>query len=50
MINCVSYDPLMKGQKWYPKKVEKYKKLQKEFEKGKSIPPEYKYFPKYFKP
>ena len=43
-------DPLMQGQKWYPEKVEKFKKLQAEFEKGKIVPPEYHYFPQYFKP
>lgn len=43
-------DPLMKGQKWYPARVEKYKKLQKEFEEGRVVPPEYRYFPKYYKP
>lgn len=43
-------DPLMKGQDWYPARVEKYRKLQKEFEEGKAIPPEYRYFPKVYKP
>lgn len=41
-------DPLMKGQTWYPQKVEKYTKLQKEFKKGRAIAPEFKYFPKYY--
>lgn len=43
-------DPLMQGQTWYPSKVEKYKKLQKEFERGKAIPSEFRYFPQYYKP
>lgn len=37
-------DPLMKGQKWYPSKVDHYKNLQKEFEKGKFPDPKYKHF------
>ena len=42
-------DPLMKGQKWYPAKITKYKNLQKLFEEGKVPPPQYKDFPKFFK-
>lgn len=34
------HNPLMKGQTWYPKKVEKYRKLQEKFEKGE-VPPAY---------
>lgn len=43
-------DPLMKGQTWYPERVEKYKKLQKDLEAGFAPDPIYKYFPKYFSP
>lgn len=32
--------PLLQGQTWYPERVEKYKKLQKDFEEGKA-PPKY---------
>lgn len=42
-------DPLMKGQTWYPERVQKYKQMQKDFEKGKISAPVYKYFPKYSK-
>ncbi len=42
-------DPLIKGQTWYPERVEKYKGFQQAFEKGNFPPPKYKYFPKYFK-
>ena len=42
-------DPLMKDQKWYPEKVNKYRKLQKAFEKGQALDPKLKYFPKYKK-
>lgn len=41
-------DSLMQGQKWYPLKVEKFKRLQKEFEEGKIVPPEFRYFPQYY--
>lgn len=42
-------DPLMKGQTWYPAKIEKYKRLQEQFEKGQIPPAEYKDFPEYWK-
>lgn len=42
-------DPLMSGQTWYPERVERYKRLQKEFEAGKIPSPVYKYFPKHFR-
>lgn len=42
-------DTLMKGQQWYPEKIEKYKKLQKEFEEGRGVPAMYKNFPEYYK-
>lgn len=42
-------DPLMQGQQWYPQKVEKYEKRQKQFEKGLLPPAMYKNFPQYFK-
>lgn len=42
-------DPLMKGQKWYPAKVTKFKKRQKDFEAGKFLAPEERYFPDYKK-
>lgn len=42
-------DPLMAGQQWYPAKIIKYKKLQKEFEKGKIPPPSHRLFPRYWK-
>ncbi len=40
-------DPLMNGQTWYPSKVEKYRKLQKDLIKGKVPQPMYRYFPNY---
>ncbi len=40
-------DLLMKGQTWYPKKVEKFKNLQKLFEKGEVPEPQYKDFPEF---
>ena len=42
-------DPLMKGQKWYPEKVDKYRKMQKDYEKGLVPSPVYKYFPQHEK-
>ena len=42
-------DPLMRGQTWFPRKVEKHRKLQKEFEEGKAPPFKFKNFPKYFR-
>ena len=42
-------DPLLQGQTWYPERVEKYKQLQKDFEKGKVPAPVYKYFPEFRK-
>lgn len=42
-------DPLMKGQKWYPERVKKYKKLQEDYKKGQATDPVYKYFPQYSK-
>lgn len=42
-------DPLMQGQEWYPRLVDKYKTLQEKLEKGESIDPVYKYFPNYQK-
>jgi glycosyltransferase involved in cell wall biosynthesis len=33
-------DKILEGQTWYPQRVEKYKKLQKDFEKG-NVPPKY---------
>ncbi len=42
--------PLMVGQDFYPAKVEKYRKRQKEFEAGRLPPPAYKYFPEFYKP
>lgn len=41
--------PLMIGQTWYPAKVEKYRKLQAEFEAGHTVPPAYKYFPDHYR-
>lgn len=38
-------DLLMQGQEWYPRLVEKYKKLQEDLEKGEAVEPLYKYFP-----
>jgi len=42
-------DVLMKGQNWYPRLTQKYKKLQKEFDEGKIPAAVYKYFPKHGK-
>lgn len=42
-------DPLMKGQTWYPKRVKKYKKLQKQVDDGEIPLAVYKYFPQYQK-
>ena len=41
--------PLMVDQDFYPAKVEKYKKRQKEFEAGRLPPPAYKYFPEFYR-
>lgn len=38
-------DPLMKGQSWYPDKILKYKKLERDFQKGLIRAPIFKYFP-----
>ena len=37
------HNPLLAGQKWYPAKVQKWRKLQREFETGK-LPPYYLYY------
>lgn len=42
-------DPLMKGQSWYPERVEKYNKMQEQVDNGKILESVYKYFPKYGK-
>lgn len=42
-------DSFMKGQKWYPQRVEKYTKLQKMVDAGKEPSAVYKYFPSYSK-
>ena len=41
--------PLMKGQTWYPERVERYKKMQKQVENGEISSAVYKYFPQYGK-
>lgn len=41
---------LMKGQKWYPQRIKKYKRLQELFEKGKAVPPAFRYFPYLYQP
>jgi len=40
-------DPLMTGQTWWPERVEKYTKLQKEVDAGTHLPQVYKYFPNF---
>lgn len=42
-------DVLLKGQQWYPMKVEKHIRLQKEFEQGRGVPSAFRYFPKQYK-
>ncbi len=42
-------DPLMKGQTWYPNRIEKYKKMQNQFDNGEIPPNVYKKFPQYWK-
>lgn len=37
-------DPLMEGQRWYPNRVEKYKRLQQGYEAGKAPAPAERYF------
>ncbi len=44
------HHPLMAGQPWYPAKVQKYRRLQKELDAGRTVPPAYKYFPEYYHP
>lgn len=41
--------PLMDGQSWYPDRIKKYKKLQRELAEGKIPPTLYKYFPHHAK-
>lgn len=36
-------DKMLEGQTWYPSRVEKWKKLQKEYDEGR-LPPYYKYY------
>ncbi|MEK7084276.1 MAG: hypothetical protein AAB932_03520, partial [Patescibacteria group bacterium] len=40
-------DPFMKGQSWYPERVEKYRALQAQYERGEILSAVYKYFPDY---
>lgn len=40
-------DPLLRGQTWYPERVEKYTRLQKLVDEGKEPSPVYKYFGDY---
>lgn len=39
------HDSMMKGQKWYPERVKRYRALQEKVDKGKVLPAMYKYFP-----
>lgn len=40
--------PLMRGQTWYPSKVEKYREKQKQYDAGQILAAYTRYFPEYF--